>query len=340
MRVTPGFIVIATNILISIPMLSYANPAVMESIAAAKNTVYVDTVNTRVDIATKSYSGGTTTVALHVSSNVSINNDACVFYATGSITCVNPISAGGVVLSTVSNQWTTSGNNIYNNNLNYVGIGVTNPTYSLEVGSGTTFVNGGIRINGISGNNLITMAASSTNRWIQYVTGNDFRFYDSTNNADRVTFQAGGNVGVNQTSPGEKIDVNGNIASGDSASQINTVHVMYVKSCDGANQTDACAGVFITTGTSGGAFMCWTSTTTTGLTLDGILDGACNTGSICKVVVKGPYWTQSNNGLNIAANPGVAISGTRCQVQGSSSLQIGKFLNSDDGANKAWVYLH
>lgn len=67
---------------------AHAANAVLEGIRTAKDTVFIDTTNARVDIATTSYGGGISNVALYVSSNVVISSSAgnnVVIYATGTI---------------------------------------------------------------------------------------------------------------------------------------------------------------------------------------------------------------------------------------------------------------
>ena len=77
-----------------------AQRAVMEGVAASRYTIKVDTRNARVEICTTSYNGGVSNVGLYVTSNVVVgtaaNRDACVLYATGSITCLGVTLSSGV----------------------------------------------------------------------------------------------------------------------------------------------------------------------------------------------------------------------------------------------------
>lgn len=70
----------------------------MEAIQASNTSVYVDTINGRVDIATGSYAGGISNVGLHIASNVVVDapgtTNACVLYSTGSATCVSFVGDG------------------------------------------------------------------------------------------------------------------------------------------------------------------------------------------------------------------------------------------------------
>ncbi len=101
---------------------------------------------------------------------------------------------GNNTLSWNSLKWTTSGNNIYSNNSGYVGILQSNPTTALDV-------NGTIKLN----NHLFF---SNTNNQIYY---NDNNFKFMTNGAWRMTIGDTGNVGIGDTSPSYKLDVDGDI---------------------------------------------------------------------------------------------------------------------------------
>ncbi len=69
-----------------------AQKAVMEGVNASRFTIKVDTTNGRVDIATTSYNWAIPNVGLHVASNVVVDStnthNACVIYATGSVSCL------------------------------------------------------------------------------------------------------------------------------------------------------------------------------------------------------------------------------------------------------------
>jgi len=98
----------------------------------------------------------------------------------------------------------TTANMVIQNNGN-VGIGTTDPTTPLAGTSGLTLYNANSP--GLSWSN-------STNYWLVWHIGGDLRFYDSTATAgDRVTFKAGGNVGIGTTNPGAKLEVVGNVSS-------------------------------------------------------------------------------------------------------------------------------
>lgn len=90
-------------LLMAIAAPASAQRAIMEGVAASRYTVKVDTVNARVLIDTTSYTGGISNVGLFVASNVVVGNltnkNACVIYATGSVTCLGVnLSSGPATL--------------------------------------------------------------------------------------------------------------------------------------------------------------------------------------------------------------------------------------------------
>jgi len=102
------------------------------------------------------------------------------------------------------------------------GVGTTSPTNPLQVtnGSGTaagvrvdavtaTTGNGGaLVLNTPSGSNHLMFETSGVQKWVQYVNGNDLRFY-AAGGGDRFTMQSTGNVGIGTTSPSERLHVAG-----------------------------------------------------------------------------------------------------------------------------------
>jgi hypothetical protein len=91
-----------------------------------------------------------------------------------------------------SNNWSiysASGTNYFGGN---VGIGTMAPGGKLAIAADS--------------NNLAFANAAGTNKWWEYLSGNDLRFWDTT---DRVTFQSGGNVGIGTTGPNDKLQIYG-----------------------------------------------------------------------------------------------------------------------------------
>ncbi len=102
-----------------------------------------------------------------------------------------------------------------------VGIGTTSPNanepYSrlTVAGNDDTALAMGVENAGIGHSGLvIRRTGGAASRWLEYMPygSTDLRFFDD---GDVVTFQAGGNVGIGTTAPGEKLEVAGNVkASG------------------------------------------------------------------------------------------------------------------------------
>ena len=107
--------------------------------------------------------------------------------------------------------WTKVGTNIYLNPTTVndkVGIGIAAPASPLHVYSATANANV-VTISAPSNANHLAFRLSSepsVNKWIEYLSGNDLRFWDS---ADRLTLRAGGNVGIGTSTPTRKLTVAG-----------------------------------------------------------------------------------------------------------------------------------
>ena len=120
-------------------------------------------------------------------------------------------------LSASTNFWTLSGGNIYNNTGAKVGIGTSSPSAKLHVGAGTRFSvldTGSIFL---QSGNLI----GSARDWkiyvpmpLGYLAFRDMGF-DNLNNGmatDAMVIQySTGNVGIGNTTAGEKLEINGNL---------------------------------------------------------------------------------------------------------------------------------
>ena len=163
-------------------------------------------------------SGSATTIGTTVLSG-SLN-------VSGSITSTSTITAQTLVVQTItSSVLYSSGSNIFGNSLSNtqtftgsvgmtgslnviggsVGIGTASPGQPLEIYSadGT-----GIRLKNLG---------SSDKRWDLVLSGNDFRI-NETGVAAAMTIKAGGNVGINTTSPTTKLTI-------DNSANLNTNHI-------------------------------------------------------------------------------------------------------------------
>lgn len=111
--------------------------------------------------------------------------------------------------STLNSVWTASGNNIYNNNSGYVGIGTATPTNAkLHVeGSGTYDAVFRLRNIEASGANVFFVASNSA--WTFGTNKLGIGLGDPSSTNVKMTVQENGNVGIGVTSPAYKLDVSG-----------------------------------------------------------------------------------------------------------------------------------
>ncbi len=120
-----------------------------------------------------------------------------------------------------TSNWLTLGLHSADNVLNVVGtkrvgINVTDPDSMLHVGNSTA-TSGEARIT-IEGSATaeagIVWQSAGTNEWLMYKsnTGADLTVWEYNGAAARMTFQAGGNIGIGTTTPDYKLQVNGTIA--------------------------------------------------------------------------------------------------------------------------------
>ena len=88
-----------------------------------------------------------------------------------------------------------------------VGIGTINPLSRLHVVSGeiSNGANKGIRIENYNGTKDYSIRTG-----VSGVNNTSLAIYDETAGANRMVIESGGNVGIGTTSPGEKLEVNGN----------------------------------------------------------------------------------------------------------------------------------
>ena len=127
---------------------------------------------------------------------------------------------GCISFGSISAQWTTNGNNIYNSNSGNVGIGTTNPQSLLDVSGqlriGKTGSAGRIDFARPGDGNYQGSLGWATDEILrQYFSGgsSSYRISSWINNqlTDVVTVNNNGNVGIGTTSPSEKLTLQGNM---------------------------------------------------------------------------------------------------------------------------------
>lgn len=112
--------------------------------------------------------------------------------------------------------WTNNTTRMTITSAGNVGIGLTNPSFPLEVSSTTTTLlarftsnqaNAAIRIvnNSSNGGRTYSIGSGDTTSG----AGNNFYIYDESNSALRFAINNSGNIGIGTSSPGAKLDVTG-----------------------------------------------------------------------------------------------------------------------------------
>ncbi|HEV8284259.1 MAG TPA: hypothetical protein VGQ09_08105 [Chitinophagaceae bacterium] len=126
-----------------------------------------------------------------------------------------------LILSLSKAQWTTSGNNIYNSNTGNVGIGISNPSYSLDVNGTARFSIGNGKIDVFNTNTfapLFTIDGGSLQRTSMYSIGsqNLFTIADGHTqiNGSNLEFANGAYIRSFQQPLNFKIDYPGYIGVG------------------------------------------------------------------------------------------------------------------------------
>lgn len=112
---------------------------------------------------------------------------------------------------TGSSQWAVNGNNIYNSNAGYVGIGTSAPGSGLEI-KGTGLGTQQRITDATSGNSLVLQSGAGGNMKItgyNYGTGTAQPLYLSVDGANTIINSNGGNVGIGTATPGSGLELKG-----------------------------------------------------------------------------------------------------------------------------------
>ncbi len=233
---------------------------------------------------------------------------------SGAINVQLSLNAIDVCLGQItSSQWTTIGNNLYNNNSGNVGVGSHTPGTKLDVNGIIRTISGGVQF---PDGSIQTSAATSTSpggvtTQVQKNTSGAF--------AGANIYDVSSNVGVGSTHPGQLLDVNGITRITGSSSDLLQVSLSTNVTGELANFGN------ITTGAYGG--MSISSSTTGPFQIYG------NSGHDLQLGGQGnPAVTFSTNNVGISsATPGKALDvNGAARILGTNSL----FLGSD---NKAFI---
>ena len=202
-------------------------------------------------------------------------------------------------------------NNGSGGNAGYVGIGTTAPGYQLEVNGNLDI----IQAQGTGANAFFRATSdASTADWSfgadeMSVGANKFIIYDRVNSAYRMTIDNAGNVGINDTTPTYKLDVNG------------TFRVT------GAATFDSSIGfatVLAGNGTASLPSFAFTNDPNTGMYNDGANDNLkFSTGGVVRAFLTATQWNVTGNIVGVAGIFSGAVSGTTGTFTGNVAVSHG-----------------
>ena len=158
---------------------------------------------------------------------VDANGNLSVATGSGLFTAGNGLSWSG---TTLNSTWTTSGNNVYNNNTGGVGINTTSPLQTLSINGNAGiynsnavqfFTDGGSTLHGFVGEysagSDMVLAAVTNGNWLRIGSNQaPIAFYTDgtvTSGAPtpKVLINTNGQVGIGTISPSHSLDVSGDI---------------------------------------------------------------------------------------------------------------------------------
>ena len=118
---------------------------------------------------------------------------------------------GAIVFSTTADGASSPTERMRIDSSGNVGIGITNPGYKIEVSQGSG--NSVARFTGANSANLVFRNATSNVFELNAGGGNDELSFGTAGNNERIRINSSGNVGINASSPGRTLDVDGVIRS-------------------------------------------------------------------------------------------------------------------------------
>ena len=202
--------------------------------------------------------------------------------------------------------WTTNGNNIYNINSGYVGIGTTSPSYKLQV-SGTAkadSINTSYfkMSNGAASGYVLQSDGSGNASW---VSSSSLSNSNWTTNGNNLYSALSGNVGIGTSSPSYKLHVSG-------TAKADSINTSYFKMTNGA-----ASGYILQSDDSGNAS--WVSSSVSG-------DNFGNHTAQQNIQLKGYYLSRDgdNYGLSLDYDGNATVTSSSSTTQ----LSVGSSNNS------------
>jgi len=118
------------------------------------------------------------------------------------------------IVQAAGDFWSSLGNNVYNTNSGYVGIGTASPVKNLHLNSGTT--NTGMRLESTDPDSVFEVVDSNASQTMPPYYGGRGNNQIIGRFTNIWLFIDGdyGNVGIGTTAPGAKLDVNGDVKVG------------------------------------------------------------------------------------------------------------------------------
>ena len=207
----------------------------------------------------------------------------------------------------------TGGNNVRAviDNVGKVGIGTTAPGYQLEVNGNLDI----IQAQGTGANAFFRATSdASTADWSfgadeMSVGANKFIIYDRVNSAYRMTIDNAGNVGINDTTPTYKLDVNGTFRVTGAATFDSSISFTTVLAGNGSASLPSFA---------------FTNDPNTGMYNDGANDNLkFSTGGVIRAFLTATQWNVTGNIVGVAGIFSGAVSGTTGTFTGNVAVSHG-----------------
>ena len=254
-----------------------------------------------------------------------LNLPVNIYNADGTLTGNRTVTQGASTLAftgTQTNAFSVDGNTLSVDAANdRVGLGTTTPDTKLTISTpdnsfGLNHTNGTANLKTYIGGGVVSLGTT---------TANDLRFM--TNNAQKMAITSAGNVGINTTTPGTALDVNGAITNRETVLAVagNTVSVpTNVSQVQLTGAATAAVAITAPAAPNAGQRLIVYNNTTGGFgaTLNGV---TVPSGKALEFVFSNSAWRSTEGGLLGAApvniyNADGTLTGNRTVTQGASTL--------------------